>query len=251
MSKKQKDWLTETLKKARKADHVFIFLHHPRWWDGSLYGTDWKSVHTILKKAGNVSAVFAGHCHRMGYDGIRDGIEYFTVAITGGKLLAKRPEAGFLHHINLVTVRPGRFAVAGIPVGTIVDARKIWMKGFTYKFMKQKTLLEKVEFNIEKDKDRILKYKINIPEFERRHGLLRIGVEHSYDDAGDKGMNYYFADEKKCVVKSGFMSTKEVYWIEFEVTSKSKWTFVLEDLDTKFDGDFPGNGGHIQIELKY
>src|SRR5690606_32448832 len=87
MSKEQFDWLGETLKKAKGADHVFVFLHHPRWLGRTGhrgYGNDWERVHELLKNAGNVSAVFAGHVHQMRSDGPRDGIEYITLATTGG-----------------------------------------------------------------------------------------------------------------------------------------------------------------------
>ncbi|NQX00894.1 metallophosphoesterase, partial [bacterium] len=78
MSAAQLDWLRETLGKAKGADHVFLFLHHPRWLRNighGGYGDDWDRVHELLKSAGNVSAVFAGHVHQMRSDGPRDGIE--------------------------------------------------------------------------------------------------------------------------------------------------------------------------------
>ena len=88
MSPAQFAWLEETLEKAKGADHVFVFLHHPRWLKGG-YGDDWDRVHALLKDAGNVTAVFAGHIHRMRWDGMKDGIEYFTLAVTGGMLPAE------------------------------------------------------------------------------------------------------------------------------------------------------------------
>jgi hypothetical protein len=92
---------------------------------GGGYGDDWERVHKRLKEAGNVSAVFAGHIHRMRYDGVRDGIEYFTLATTGGGQSGIAKEAGYLHHFHIVTVRKGRIAVAGVPVGSVMDVRAI------------------------------------------------------------------------------------------------------------------------------
>ena len=115
-------WLKKSLREVRKLDHVFLFMHHPRW-DTSYYrGSNWDKVHELLKQAGNVSAVFAGHIHRMRYDGKRDGIEYFTLATTGGHV-GDWPQCGQLHHMNLVTVRPDGYKVATIPVGQVMDPR--------------------------------------------------------------------------------------------------------------------------------
>jgi hypothetical protein len=123
MSPEQFAWLEETLKKASNADHVFCFLHHPRWLRGG-YGDDWDRVHELLVKAGNVSAVFAGHIHHMHYDQ-RDGIEYVTLATTGGHQGGVVPSAGFLHQFHLVTVRKKQLAIAALPVGEVIDPRDI------------------------------------------------------------------------------------------------------------------------------
>jgi hypothetical protein len=124
ISRAQLAWLEQTLAKAKSADHVFVFLHHPRWRGGN-YGDDWDKVHKLLVAAGNVSAVFAGHIHYMTYDGTRDGIEYVTLATVGGANSFKVPEVGYLHHFNLVTVRKGQISMAAVPVGEVIDPREI------------------------------------------------------------------------------------------------------------------------------
>jgi hypothetical protein len=124
MSDEQRAWLRETLDRASDARHVFVFLHHPRWLGGG-YGDDWERVHEMLVTAGNVRAVFAGHIHRMRYDGPRDGIEYVTLATTGGGQGGAAPEAGYLHHFHLVTVRPSQIALAAVPLGEVMDVRAI------------------------------------------------------------------------------------------------------------------------------
>jgi len=123
MSDAQFAWLGETLQKAKDARHVFVFLHHPRWL--AKYGTDWDRVHDLLAKNGNVSAVFAGHIHRMRFDGVRDGIQYYTVASVGAHLDFEAPQAGFLHQFHVVTVRPEGITVAALPVGTVMDPQRI------------------------------------------------------------------------------------------------------------------------------
>ncbi|MBL8728686.1 MAG: metallophosphoesterase [Planctomycetes bacterium] len=117
-------WLSQTLQQARGARHVFVFLHHPRWLTQQ-YGTDWDRVHTLLAANGNVTAVFAGHIHRMRYDGVKDGIQYYTVASVGAYLEFEAPEAGYLHQFHVVTVRPAGITVAALPVGTVLDAQAI------------------------------------------------------------------------------------------------------------------------------
>ena len=124
MSPEQMAFLDQTLKRASGARHVFVFLHHPRWLGGN-YGDDWEKVHQRLAAAGNVTAVFAGHIHRMVHSGVRDGIEYMTLATVGGGQSGISPEAGYLHHWNLVTVREGHIAVSTFPVGAAMDPRQI------------------------------------------------------------------------------------------------------------------------------
>ena len=124
MSPEQFEWLKSVLQKAKTSDHVFLFLHHPRWL-GRNYGDDWEKVHEALVAAGNVRAVFAGHIHRMRYDGPRDGIEYVTLATVGGGQSGLSENAGFLHHYNLVTVRKQQIAMACIPVGEVMNLREI------------------------------------------------------------------------------------------------------------------------------
>ncbi len=124
MSPAQFAWLDATLTKAKGAPHVFLFLHHPRWLGGN-YGDDWERVHRRLAQAGNVTAVFAGHIHRMRHDGIRDGIEYVTLATTGGVLSRDVPRAGWLHHFHVVTVRGDKISLAAVPVGGVLDPRAI------------------------------------------------------------------------------------------------------------------------------
>lgn len=125
MSDEQFNWLKQTLEKTRDAQHVFVFLHHPRWHGGERYGDDWQRVHKLLADAGNVRIVFAGHIHRMRYDGVRDGIEYVTLAKVGASSKDYGEEAGYLHEFHLITVRPKQIAMAALPVGTVMDVRSV------------------------------------------------------------------------------------------------------------------------------
>jgi len=128
MSDEQMHFLEQALSRMKECNQVFLFLHHPRWLGGNYEGCNWPQVHKMLVAAGNVSAVFAGHIHHMTYQGPVDGIEYFTLATTGGHLAMDSPELGYLHHYNVVTVRPEKFSVATYPVGTVIDPKKFEME---------------------------------------------------------------------------------------------------------------------------
>lgn len=123
ISEEQFAWLSATLAKAKGARHVFVFLHHPRWIQARYPGADWERVHKALADSGNVTAVFAGHLHRMRFDGIRDGIQYFCVASEGAQLPMEAPQAGYLHEYHVVTVRDGGIQLAAIPVGAVMDPK--------------------------------------------------------------------------------------------------------------------------------
>ena len=123
MSPAQFAWLEQTLLTTKAARHVFVFLHHPRWL--KKYGDDWERVHALLAQSGNVSAVFAGHIHRMRFDGAIDGIQYYTVASVGAHLGMDAPQAGYLHQFHVVTVRPEGIVVGALPVGAVMDPQQI------------------------------------------------------------------------------------------------------------------------------
>ena len=133
MSKEQLAFLDQALKDLADQEHVFVFLHHPRWIGGGYTGCNWDEVHARLRDAGNVSAVFAGHIHRMRYEGPIDGIEYYALATTGGALPnnTQVPGVGLLHHFNIVTVRPKTISVATLPVGEVMDPKQ-----FTPEFLR-------------------------------------------------------------------------------------------------------------------
>ncbi len=123
MSAAQVAWLQETLARTAGYDHVFLFMHHPRWAGGAYKESNWDQVHEMLVDAGNVTAVFAGHLHRQRYSGRRDDIEYFVLAGIGAYMAADEPGTGWLNHMEMVSVREDRVDIATIPVGAVYDPR--------------------------------------------------------------------------------------------------------------------------------
>ena len=140
MSKAQLAFLDQSLEKLSGANQIFVFIHHPRWIGRGYAGSNWDVVHKKLSDAGNVKAVFAGHIHHMRFDKPGDGgIEYYTLATTGGFLHGDIPEAGYLHHVNMVSVRESSFSVSAIPVGAVFDPKQ-----FTPEFLAEVDLARKV-----------------------------------------------------------------------------------------------------------
>ncbi len=117
MSPAQLEWLEQDLAQTR-AKQVFVFLHHPRW---TYQGTNWPKVHAVLKKSGRVKAVFGGHIHVYRDDGVRDGIHYYTLAVTGGTAAGLKAPAA-LHHLNHIKVTRDGFRMSVLPVGAVLGS---------------------------------------------------------------------------------------------------------------------------------
>ncbi|WAC21192.1 metallophosphoesterase [Luteolibacter sp. SL250] len=114
-------WVRKSLEEMKDLKNVFVFMHQPRWDLDRYPGSNWAEVHGMLAAHGGVRACFAGHIHRLRHDGVKDGIQYHTLATTGGNSAGNYPDAGFLHHINLVSVRADGVSVSTIPVGSVMD----------------------------------------------------------------------------------------------------------------------------------
>lgn len=241
MTPEQTGWLKATLKKAKQAKHIFIFLHHPRWTGGG-YGDDWDRIHRILKRAGNVSAVFAGHTHVNKYNGKVDGIEYFTLGTTGGSIPEVDPLRGLEHRYLIVNVNEDEFHIAGIPVGNVVNPR--------HNPIIITPLVEKRGWKVSSDNNRVQKWQVEIPDYKNSKGSLRIGLRHGADDSGDKGIEYRLLTYLGEKVAEGFSDKDGYVWIEHPVKPGEKYTFVIADRDTTFIGRYPGNGGDVKIDLE-
>ena len=240
MSPQQTQWLKDTLIKSKNARHVFLFLHHPRW-NGGGYGDDWDRIHALLVKAGNVSAVFAGHTHRMKYNGKRDRIEYFTLGTTGGAISDHNPPRGQQHHYDLVTVRDDEVYVTALPVGSAINPRLTRVD--------TQVISPWEDWVVKSDNQRLLSWSIRVPDFKDGRGELRVGVGNAVDDSGDRGIRYTLLDAKHHPISSGFFRSKGTEWIKYAVKPGQALFFVLFDSDTELTGDNPGNNGRLQIEL--
>jgi hypothetical protein len=240
MSDQQTTWLRNVLKQAEAAPHVFLFLHHPRWNEGK-YGEDWQRVHAILKAAGNVSAVFAGHTHLMKFNGERDGIAYYTLGTTGGAIPEYNPPRGRQHHYDWVTVRGDDVFVAALPVGSTINPR--------LNRVETQILIPWESWLIDSEARRLLSWTINVPDFEGVRGELRVGVNHAFDDTGDGGVYYALLDAQQRPLSSGFLNGKSAQWVKVPAEPGQRLFFTLSDHDTLLAGEAAGNGGKILVEL--
>ena len=188
MSPEQLKFLAESLEKFTKLDHVLVFLHHPRWITQRYKGSNWPATEKLLTDAGNVTAVFAGHIHQMQYAGPRGNrgseIQHYTLATTGGYLHGDIPNAGFLHHFNVVTVREDRISVAAIPVGGVIDPKE-----FTQEFHDSIDEVEKIRpipvdgdivLNVDGSATGLLRYRF------RNKSLLPVEVTVSIQAGADR-----------------------------------------------------------------
>ena len=241
VSSAQTNFLKAALKRYAKARHVFVFLHHPRW-IGDHYGDDWNRIHDLLKQAGNVSACFAGHTHRMKYNGTQDNIQYYTLATTGGNVPTGHinPLLGTFQHYDIVTVRGDQFHVASIPVGALINARADHIT---------QTLLPEEPWVVRNEQTRVLSYPIRIPTFDGTGARLTIGIQGAADNSGDKGIRYELRTSDRQIVKEGFMKANDYEFIEVPVQSEQELTFFIKDEDTDFEAKAPGNGGRIKMDL--
>jgi hypothetical protein len=123
MSPEQFAWLKSMLEMGADKEHIFLSLHHPRWLKGG-YGDDWDKVHAELVRAGNVSAVFAGHIHRMRYDP-KDGIDYVDARDGGGAPGRGGPRGGDAAPLQHRDGAQDQVAHASVPVGEMMDVREI------------------------------------------------------------------------------------------------------------------------------
>ena len=236
MSPRQMTWLKETLNKVPNIKHVFLFLHHPRWRQGN-YGKDWEKVHKLLKEAGNVRAVFAGHVHKMRYDGRKDGIQYYTLGTTGGGISEGEKKRGGRHHYLLVNVTEKDYSATVIPVGTVRSAVSDMVK----------VLKPRGNWHISKDSERKIEYHIAVEDYGARSVVLRAGVRGGADDSGDRGAWMYLVDAEKKVIKKQFTKSDKVEWLTADVQQGHSYYVIIEDTDTAFNGRNPGNAGSVEV----
>jgi hypothetical protein len=128
-----------------------------------------------------------------------------------------------------------------MPVGSVVDPRHTPIVV---------TPLLNAKWTVSSDKNRVQKWSVVIPACDSERATIRIGLGHGADDSGDRGIEYRLLTGNGQKVLEGFSKEGGDKWITHPVKAGEKYTFVIADKDTTFDGKFPGNGGNIKINLE-
>lgn len=108
------EWLTRVLEVSKKSKGIFVFYHKPFWCEDFSAGRE-NLLHNIFKNY-PVKAVFTGHYHRYFHD-VRDGIQYFGVASSGGVLPPGGRDRGAFYAYMLARVRGESLSVQVLEPG--------------------------------------------------------------------------------------------------------------------------------------
>lgn len=101
-SEEQIAWVKKVLAANAKVRWTLVFLHKPVWVRSDVEETGWLEVEKLLK--GRSYSVFAGHIHRY-QKFVRQGMNYYMLATTGGDSRMRGVEYGEFDHIVWVTMK--------------------------------------------------------------------------------------------------------------------------------------------------
>lgn len=106
----------KVLEENRDVRWTFVVIHRPLWFHPVHNG--WDKVEKLLK--GRQYTVFAGHFH-MYQKTVRQGMNYYTFATTGGGSPLRGPEYGEFDHIVWVTMKKDKPVIANLLLEGILD----------------------------------------------------------------------------------------------------------------------------------
>jgi len=111
IGKEQRMYVEKTLKENNKARWTFVFLHHPVWTGRDLTENGWQEVEQLL--ADRKYSVFCGHVHIF-CKFIRNGMNYYQLATTGGGSSMRGVEYGEFDQIAWVTMKKNGPVIAQV-----------------------------------------------------------------------------------------------------------------------------------------
>lgn len=124
---KQFNWLKSELRKGKKFDFIFVFVHEPLYpVDGHIgrsldrYPKERDKLANLLRKYKKKLIVFCGHEHLYSKSAI-NGLTQIITAGAGAPLYAPPEKGGFYHYLYL-TVKGKRLSIAVIKIGNIVSS---------------------------------------------------------------------------------------------------------------------------------
>lgn len=101
ISDEQAEWVNKTLEENASAHWTVVALHKPIW-TANIQKNGWEKVEKAL--AGRSYTVFAGHVHRY-QKFIRNGMNYYQLATTGGGSRLRGVRYGEFDHLVWVTMK--------------------------------------------------------------------------------------------------------------------------------------------------
>jgi hypothetical protein len=113
----QAAWAKRTLEDNKDVRWTLVFLHRPLWVPSNGEKNGWKDVESALN--GRKYTVFVGHVHR--YEKyVRQGMNYYQFATTGGGSLLRGPQFGEFDHIVWITMRKDGPLLANVQIDAIL-----------------------------------------------------------------------------------------------------------------------------------
>ena len=110
----------------------------------------------------------------------------------------------------------------------------------------QTTLERSVYFKNEAT--RAEKIRVTAPHDKVPH-KLRLGVQHGYDDSGDKKSQLKVTTHDNQILLNKSIGSKGWEWFEIHNSTGDDLFIEYSDSDTKFSGKHPGNGTFINITM--
>jgi serine/threonine-protein phosphatase CPPED1 len=148
VSQEQIDYFTKVLEENKNVRWTLAFVHKPLWIATDLEKNGWAGIEKIL--AGRNYTVFCGHEHRY-VKFIRNGMNYYQLATTGGGSRLRGVEFGEFDHIAWITMKADGPLIANIVLdGVLPENLKITdteEKGVPLKLLPTFPFIGKVQLN--------------------------------------------------------------------------------------------------------
>ena len=114
-----------------------------------------------------------------------------------------------------------------------------------------RTVLSEADFEISKSDARSIQFPISVPAIDGSDVKLRVGIEHGYDDSGDRGVRFRVVSGAEAELLSEVSKARGWKWFELPLQSRSSLTLVVEDEDTSLSGSYPGNKGRVKVAVSF
>ena len=105
-------------------------------------------------------------------------------------------------------------------------------------------------FSIKSEGTRELAFEFDVASAgETNRQAIRCEIGGAADNSGDRGLHYQLIDPGGKVAKRGFLESADTLTISHETELSGRWRLLIEDDDTSFEGDSPGNNGTVRVRV--